>query len=209
MTSFTLENIGQWIIKILFLTILPYLFILWNFCLTDGRFFSPTAKSFVRYYIWLWLKKILCSVNIFCAHNVFGWSKERFSILAHNGRCSILHRHKKLPFDPDNRNTYKTNANPKINNLMSENIGQRRQKFSLEYFDALYYHQNIPEKIFVSFVRYFQTWGCLSSNWHLFYKKLRQCSIVRLGPTEQEKLLGQLKVDQVCFLSHTSPLHFI
>ena len=23
---------------------------------------------------------------------------------------------------------------------MSENIGQRRQNFSLEYFDALYYH---------------------------------------------------------------------
>ena len=33
---------------------------------------------------------------------------------------------KQKPFDPDNRNTYKTNANPKINILMSENIGQRR-----------------------------------------------------------------------------------
>ena len=44
---------------------------------------------------------------------------------------------------------------------MSENIGQRRQNFSLEYFDALYddniKHRNIPEKNFVFFVRYFQT----------------------------------------------------
>ena len=32
------------------------------------------------------------------------------------------------PFDPDNRNTYKTNANPKIKILMSENIGQRRSR---------------------------------------------------------------------------------
>ena len=33
------------------------------------------------------------------------------------------------PFYPDNRNTYKTNANPKINILMFENIGQRRLNF--------------------------------------------------------------------------------
>ena len=36
------------------------------------------------------------------------------------------------PFDPDNRNTYKTNASPNINIFMSENIGQRRLKFSLD-----------------------------------------------------------------------------
>ena len=64
---------------------------------------------------------------------------------------------------------YKTNANSKINILMSENIAQRRQKFSLEYFDDNIKHRIIPEKIFVFFVRYFQTWGCLSSDWHLFY----------------------------------------
>ena len=52
---------------------------------------------------------------------------------------------------------------------MSENIGQRRLNFSLEYFNALFYHhfqpqnddkikhQNIPEKTLVFFVRYFQT----------------------------------------------------
>ena len=51
------------------------------------------------------------------------------------------------PFDPDNHNTYKTNASPKINILMSENIGQR-QNFSLEYIK----HQNILEKNFVFFV---------------------------------------------------------
>ena len=64
---------------------------------------------------------------------------------------------------------YKTNANSKINILMSENIAQRRQKFSLEYFDDNIEHRIIPENIFVFFVRYFQTWGCLSSDWHLFY----------------------------------------
>ena len=36
--------------------------------------------------------------------------------------------------------TYKINANPKINILMSKNIEQKRQNFSVEYFDALYYH---------------------------------------------------------------------
>ena len=33
--------------------------------------------------------------------------------------------------------TYRTNANPNINIPMSENNGQRRLYFSLEYFDAL------------------------------------------------------------------------
>ena len=59
--------------------------------------------------------------------------------------------------------SYKTNANPKINSLMSEIIGQRKLNFSLEYFDALFYHhfqikyRNIPEKNLVFFVRYSQT----------------------------------------------------
>ena len=59
--------------------------------------------------------------------------------------------------------SYKTNANPKINILMSEIIGQRKLNFSLEYFDALFYdhfqikYRNIPEKNLVFFVRYFQT----------------------------------------------------
>ena len=48
--------------------------------------------------------------------------------------------------DTDNLNIYKANANPKINIPMSENIGQRRQKFSLEHFDALYYHHFQPNK---------------------------------------------------------------
>ena len=43
--------------------------------------------------------------------------------------------------EPDNRNTYKTNINPK------KNIGQRRQNFSLEYFDALFYHHFQPNEI--------------------------------------------------------------
>ena len=47
-------------------------------------------------------------------------------------------------------NDYKTNANPKINILMSENIGQGRQNFSLEYFDALYYHHFQPNKFKIS-----------------------------------------------------------
>ena len=51
------------------------------------------------------------------------------------------------PFDPDSHNTYKTNASPKINILMSESIGQR-QNFSLEYIK----HQNILKKNFVFFV---------------------------------------------------------
>ena len=37
------------------------------------------------------------------------------------------------PFNPESRNTYKTNA-------MSENIRQRRLNSSPEYFDTLYYH---------------------------------------------------------------------
>ena len=47
----------------------------------------------------------------------------------------------------------KTNANPKIIILMSENIGQ----FSLEYFDALYYHQisKYSRENLVSFVQHF------------------------------------------------------
>ena len=69
-------------------------------------------------------------------------------------------------FDPDNHNSHKTNANPKINILMSENIRQRRLNVSLEYFDALYYHhfrpdnirhQNIPQNDLLFFVRHFQT----------------------------------------------------
>ena len=42
---------------------------------------------------------------------------------------SYLNQFFQKPFDPDNRNTYKTNTNPKINILMSENIGQRRLNF--------------------------------------------------------------------------------
>ena len=34
-----------------------------------------------------------------------------------------------IPFDPDDHNTYKANANPKMNILMSEYIGQRRLNF--------------------------------------------------------------------------------
>ena len=47
-------------------------------------------------------------------------------------------------------NKYKTNANLKINILTSENVGQRRQYFSLEYFDALYYHHFQPNKFRIS-----------------------------------------------------------
>ena len=36
---------------------------------------------------------------------------------------------RKKPFNPDNRNTYKANANSKKNILMSQNIGQRRLNF--------------------------------------------------------------------------------
>ena len=39
-------------------------------------------------------------------------------------KMSFLYR--KKSFNPDNRNTYKINANPKINTLMSEDIGQIR-----------------------------------------------------------------------------------
>ena len=35
---------------------------------------------------------------------------------------------------------YKTNANPKKNILISENIGQRRLDFSRKNFNALFYH---------------------------------------------------------------------
>ena len=44
-------------------------------------------------------------------------------------------------------NTYKINANPKINILMSKNIAQARLIFSLECFHALYYHHLQPNKI--------------------------------------------------------------
>ena len=46
--------------------------------------------------------------------------------------------------------SYKTNANPKINILILENIGQRRLNFSVEYFDALFYHHFQPNKILKS-----------------------------------------------------------
>ena len=42
-----------------------------------------------------------------------------------------------IPFDPDDHNTYKANANPKMNILMSEYIGQRRLNF-LWYISMLY-----------------------------------------------------------------------
>ena len=42
---------------------------------------------------------------------------------------------------------YKTNANPKKNILISENIGQRRLNFSRKYFDALFYHFIIISKL--------------------------------------------------------------
>ena len=60
-------------------------------------------------------------------------------------------------------NKYKTNANLNINILTSENIGQRRQYFSLKYFDALYYHnfqQNkfkISSKYFLNAIKSYNT----------------------------------------------------
>ena len=62
----------------------------------------------------------------------------------------------------NSRNTYKTNANPKINMPMSENVGQRRLTFlwniSILYIIIIFIfffvendnnakHRNIPEKI--------------------------------------------------------------
>ena len=42
--------------------------------------------------------------------------------------------------------TYRANANPNIDILMSENIGQRRLNFSLDYFDALLQNHQKPLK---------------------------------------------------------------
>ena len=56
--------------------------------------------------------------NIFCYEIANLWVE-----------ASTFRRFFQKPFDPDNRTTYKTNANPKMTILMSENIGQRRLNF--------------------------------------------------------------------------------
>ena len=58
----------------------------------------------------------------------------------------------------------KTNANPKKNIFMSENIGQRRI-----VFPGIFWSSKYSRKKLAFFVRYFQRWGCLFSDWHLFY----------------------------------------
>ena len=68
------------------------------------------------------------------------------------------------PFDPDNPNTYKTNANPKINNFMSKNIGQSRLNFSLKYsrqkfslLSPIFSDMKLFIYLFMKFVLYFLT----------------------------------------------------
>ena len=94
MSSFTLENIGQWTMKIRFFDNIAYFFILLNFFLTVD--FFPDGEKFCKIlYLIVVKKNMVLSQYILCAKR-FLWSKQRSSKVTYNGRCSILRRHKKL-----------------------------------------------------------------------------------------------------------------
>ena len=69
MISFTLENIGQWTMKIRFFNNMAYFFILLSFLLTVD--FFPDGEKFCKILYLIVVKKKWCSVNIFRAQNVF------------------------------------------------------------------------------------------------------------------------------------------
>ena len=88
-------------------------------------FFHQTNLHFFR--------NVMFNFAFMYFHKIF-WSKIVNLWVA----ASVPQRLFQKLFDPDHCSTHKTNSNRKINVFMSENIGQGRLNFFLEYFGAQY-----------------------------------------------------------------------
>ena len=115
-----------------------------------SSFFNIHTKLFFKLFFILdscnnWIP--LASYSIVTYFTVFPYLhqerliKRHFNMIYFNITLLLFQK----PFALEHGNTYETNANPKINILVSENIKQRWVNFSLEYFDALWWQCKVSK----------------------------------------------------------------